>query len=654
MHIPYRNSKLTRLLQDSLGGNCITTFMGMISPGQENFSESVSTLKFANRTKKIKNKPKINEELDQELLIKKYEEELLRLRKVMSDRRKIMGQSKLLQLEEERERAEAHRDQMMQRLQEKSREFLEEREEKLKLEIKISHLESEVNRYKRLKKELQPGDWGQEEDGDGLIKIEKRLKELEEQKGHVVEYQDLLKRQKDIIVALTNRLEERDEAITHLQTELKAFDQIYSDLEQFVKIKDWQLKYLARRLGERGMSADELLEGFDEFEMEQKWNEPGKKKKCAREEEKRENMESNLGKLDLAKNEVENVQIKGKVGLGQMKTRIDMIVDELAEKRKGDELEGVAKDLLGLQKMIGEVWERQIEQKKEAREEPNEEQEDANKAEKSGPNQERGETEKFVLNWPMENADKSHLEKRFSEKPKHEEVDMRQINYESLFEKDKLVRKETEDGIENLVAKANGKGSEKMRVFENILSKFEQVKSSILDFNRKGENKENKEKPKNQENLEKKENKPTQANPAKTGKISKKQPRKSKQRPNSVFRESKTRTDNTQKKKQLGSKKDSFSQSRQRNKSFSSSKFGPEPKSAKKRLRGKMGSFLSRKSGNFNEVNSKLQSLLSSGKRNGYLDCKNSARINRTEKKIEGLLRENNIVNLIPKTPNLK
>lgn len=54
-HIPYRNSKLTRILEDSLGGNCKTTMMAMISPSNESFGESMSTLKFATRAKKIKN-----------------------------------------------------------------------------------------------------------------------------------------------------------------------------------------------------------------------------------------------------------------------------------------------------------------------------------------------------------------------------------------------------------------------------------------------------------------------------------------------------------------------------------------------------------------------------------------------------------------------
>lgn len=61
-HIPYRDSKLTRLLQDSLGGNSKTLMIATMSPVDYNFDESVSTLRYANRAKQIKNKPKINED----------------------------------------------------------------------------------------------------------------------------------------------------------------------------------------------------------------------------------------------------------------------------------------------------------------------------------------------------------------------------------------------------------------------------------------------------------------------------------------------------------------------------------------------------------------------------------------------------------------
>ena len=64
IHIPYRNSKITRLLEDSLGGNCKTTLIAMISPSIDAFSETCSTSKFANRAKDIQNQAVINEDTD--------------------------------------------------------------------------------------------------------------------------------------------------------------------------------------------------------------------------------------------------------------------------------------------------------------------------------------------------------------------------------------------------------------------------------------------------------------------------------------------------------------------------------------------------------------------------------------------------------------
>jgi len=62
-HIPYRDSKLTRVLQESLGGNARTALIITCSPAKFNEDETISTLKFGSRAKKIKNKPKVNKEL---------------------------------------------------------------------------------------------------------------------------------------------------------------------------------------------------------------------------------------------------------------------------------------------------------------------------------------------------------------------------------------------------------------------------------------------------------------------------------------------------------------------------------------------------------------------------------------------------------------
>ena len=52
-HIPYRTSKLTRLLQDSLGGNTKTVMIAALSPADYNFDETLSTLRYASRAKNI-------------------------------------------------------------------------------------------------------------------------------------------------------------------------------------------------------------------------------------------------------------------------------------------------------------------------------------------------------------------------------------------------------------------------------------------------------------------------------------------------------------------------------------------------------------------------------------------------------------------------
>ncbi|EFJ13860.1 hypothetical protein SELMODRAFT_234668 [Selaginella moellendorffii] len=59
-HVPYRDSKLTRLLQDSLGGNSRTTMIACVSPADSNAEETLNTLKYANRARNIQNKPMVN------------------------------------------------------------------------------------------------------------------------------------------------------------------------------------------------------------------------------------------------------------------------------------------------------------------------------------------------------------------------------------------------------------------------------------------------------------------------------------------------------------------------------------------------------------------------------------------------------------------
>ncbi|KAI1802856.1 kinesin-domain-containing protein [Daldinia bambusicola] len=79
-HIPYRESKLTRLLQDSLGGRTKTCIIATISPAKSNLEETISTLDYAFRAKNIRNKPQVNQRINKETLLREFTNEIERLR----------------------------------------------------------------------------------------------------------------------------------------------------------------------------------------------------------------------------------------------------------------------------------------------------------------------------------------------------------------------------------------------------------------------------------------------------------------------------------------------------------------------------------------------------------------------------------------------
>ncbi|CAG9782344.1 unnamed protein product [Diatraea saccharalis] len=87
-HVPYRDSKLTRILQDSLGGNSKTIMIANIGPASYNYDETITTLRYAHRAKAIKNKPVRNED-PKDAKLREYQAEIERLRALIDKRRAL-------------------------------------------------------------------------------------------------------------------------------------------------------------------------------------------------------------------------------------------------------------------------------------------------------------------------------------------------------------------------------------------------------------------------------------------------------------------------------------------------------------------------------------------------------------------------------------
>ncbi|KAF0692566.1 Aste57867_16378 [Aphanomyces stellatus] len=305
-HIPYRDSKLTRILEDSLGGNCKTTMMAMISPALEAIVESLSTLKFANRAKNIKNEARVNEDLDQKSLLRKYERELKRLRAELEEKnRNVVDKRRLLELDEQRRRAEEDKMAAIRALEQRSLEFMLEKEEKKKLEQRIIMLTSQMlmshgkggkdegsssssaaastaapsgtefsiedPQFRIALKEQQ--DRIRKEYECRLADLEKERETIEEEKAQVDRYKQLLLKQRDIMIALTQRLNERDEQIMALQDELDAYDRHQKALEEKLDEKTAQLIHLQRVTMEHNATSPnknaELIRALGEWGFKQ-------------------------------------------------------------------------------------------------------------------------------------------------------------------------------------------------------------------------------------------------------------------------------------------------------------------------------------------------------------------------------------------------
>jgi len=207
--------------------------MAMISPAYDSFNESLSTLKFATRAKKVKNEARINEDLDHRALLRKYELELKKLREELEEKnRHVVDSEAVMRLEQQRRRAEEDKAVVVKELENRSREMLLEKEEKKRLEEKIKVLNSQllvggkkIEDTPQFKNALEERQRAIRMEYEGRLgELERERQQIEEDKAQVDRYKQLLLKQRDIMIALTARLNERDETIIGLQEELDAMD----------------------------------------------------------------------------------------------------------------------------------------------------------------------------------------------------------------------------------------------------------------------------------------------------------------------------------------------------------------------------------------------------------------------------------------------
>lgn len=239
-HIPFRNSALTSALRDSLGGNCKTTLVACISPALESYAESLSTLMFANRAKNIQTHAVVNAGVNQSTLLRAYEQELLRLRQQLQERTaadaaveaSLAGGSldtsgRLFAMEEDRRRAEQDRAAALAALQQSSVAYQEELRIREGLEGRIVELEA-VLREGGMEGNPRTSD----EYAERLLELDRERQAVAEDKEQVERYKHLLLKQRDIMLSLTTRLNDRDETILLLQEEVDAYDRHVQSLEE--------------------------------------------------------------------------------------------------------------------------------------------------------------------------------------------------------------------------------------------------------------------------------------------------------------------------------------------------------------------------------------------------------------------------------------
>uniref|UniRef100_A0A667YL99 Kinesin-like protein n=1 Tax=Myripristis murdjan TaxID=586833 RepID=A0A667YL99_9TELE len=245
-HVPYRNSKLTRLLQDSLGGNSKTMMCANIGPADYNYDETISTLRYANRAKNIKNKARINED-PKDALLRQFQKEIEDLKKKLEEGEEISGSEG--SASEEMDEGDDEGGEQFSDRKEESEVCLDTLSRKKKVSPdKMVEMQAKIEEERKaLEAKL---DMEEEERNKARAELEKREKDLlKAQQEHHLLLEKLTALEKKVIVGgvdllakaeeqekllqeSNNELEERRRRAEQLRKELEEKEQERLDIEE--------------------------------------------------------------------------------------------------------------------------------------------------------------------------------------------------------------------------------------------------------------------------------------------------------------------------------------------------------------------------------------------------------------------------------------
>ena len=206
-YVPYKDSKLTRLLADSLGGNTKTVMFANISPASYNYDETLGTLRYASRAKLIKNAPVVNED-PKDALLRKYEEEIKALKEKLANGGNI--DEILEEVSEESDddnEVEEENKEIVKKFIKKRSVYMGDDPEKIALLAKISELEK--NLIDNVK--LEEGEVRDEGEKVNKNELAKRIKEQEEKNKQFKEYREKQMKQNEEMENKMKKLQEQKE-----------------------------------------------------------------------------------------------------------------------------------------------------------------------------------------------------------------------------------------------------------------------------------------------------------------------------------------------------------------------------------------------------------------------------------------------------------